>query len=71
MRVHHQSLLKHKTGSLLEGCRLCCFLKKEMPLVRNPNELVYKMYIEPYRNNYQADTDALNKNVVQYRGDCE
>ena len=21
--------------------------------------------------NYQADTDALNKNVVQYRGDCE
>ena len=38
----------------------------------SPDEpLVYKMYIEPYRNNYQADTDALNKNVVQYRGDCE
>ena len=30
-----------------------------------------KLYIEHYRKNYQADTDALNKNVVQYIGDCE
>ena len=30
-----------------------------------------KLYLEPYRKNYQADTDALNKNVVQYRGECE
>ena len=26
-------------------------------------------YIEPYGKNYQADTDALNKNLVQYRGE--
>ena len=103
MLVHHQSLLKHKTRSLLEGCRLCFFLKKEMPLLRDPNELGYdskqdtngwqwiclslmflmrafycvqmnplcKLNIEPYRKNYQEDTDALNKNVVQYRGECE
>ena len=24
---------------------------------------------EPYEKNYQADTDALNKNLVQYRGE--
>jgi len=30
-----------------------------------------KWYIEPYGKNYQADTDALNENVVQYRGECE
>ena len=24
-----------------------------------------KLYIEPHGKNYQADTDALNKNVVQ------
>ena len=30
-----------------------------------------KLYIEPYRKNYQADTDALNKNVVQNRRECE
>ena len=103
MLVHHQSLLKRKTGSLLEGCRLCCFLKKEMPLLRDPNELrcdnkhdtsgwqwicllllflmrpfycvpmnpLCKLYLEPYRKNYQADTDALFKNVAQYRGECE
>ena len=103
MLVHHQSLLKHKTGSLLEGCRLCCFLKKEMPLLRHPNELgcdnkhdtngwqwiclllmllmrafycvqmnpLCKLYIQPYRKNYQADTNALSKNVAQYRRECE
>ena len=103
MFVHLQSLLKHKTGSLLDGCRLCCFLEKEMPLLRDPNELgcdskheingwqwicllllflmrafycvqmnpLCKLYIEPYRKNYQADSDALNKNVVHYRGECE
>ena len=27
--------------------------------------------MKPYGKNYQADTDALNKNVVQYRGECE
>ena len=27
-----------------------------------------KLNIEPYGKNYQADTDALNKN---YRGECE
>ena len=26
--------------------------------------------IEPYGKNYQADTDALNKNLVQYRGEA-
>ena len=30
-----------------------------------------KLYMEPFGKNYQADTDALNKNVVQYRGECE
>ena len=30
-----------------------------------------KLYIELYGKNYQADTDALNKNVVQYSGECE
>ena len=30
-----------------------------------------KLYIEPYGKNYRADTDALNQNVVQYRGECE
>ena len=100
MFVHLQSVLKHNTGSLLEGCILCCFLKKEIPLLRDPNELgcdnkwmavnlsvinvsdgsfllcvamnpLCKLYIEPYRKNYQADTDTLNKNVVQYRRECE
>ena len=33
--------------------------------------LLCKLYIEPYGKNYQADTDAFNKNVVQYRGECE
>ena len=28
------------------------------------------LYIEPHGKNYQADTDALNKNVVQYRGEA-
>ena len=27
-------------------------------------------YIEPHGKNYQADTDALNKNLVQYRGEA-
>ena len=27
-------------------------------------------YIEPYGKNYQEDSDALNKNVVQYRGEA-
>ena len=35
-----------------------------------------KLFIEPYGKNYmwmmyQADTGALNKNKVQYRGECE
>ena len=30
-----------------------------------------KLYMEPFGKNYQADTDALNKNVAQYRGECE
>ena len=32
-----------------------------------------KLYIEPYGKNYmyQADTGALNKNKVQYGGECE
>ena len=32
-----------------------------------------KLYIEPYGKSYmyQADTGALNKNKVQYRGECE
>ena len=30
-----------------------------------------KLYMKPYGKNYKADTDALNKNVVQYRGECE
>ena len=30
-----------------------------------------KLHIEPYGKNYQADTDAFNKNLVQYRGECE
>ena len=29
-----------------------------------------KLYMEPFGKNYQADTDALNKNVVQYRGEA-
>ena len=29
-----------------------------------------KLYMKPYGKNYQADTDALNKNVVQYRGEA-
>ena len=37
---------------------------------------VCKLFIEPYGKNYmwmmyQADTGALNKNKVQYRGECE
>ena len=103
MFAHLQSLLKHKTECLLDGCILCCFLKNEIPLLRDPNEwrcdnkhdtngwrwicllLMFlirafycvqmnplcKLYIEPYRKNCQAHTDALNKNVVQYRGKCE
>ena len=39
MFVHLQSLLKLNTWSLLEGCILCCFLKNEIPLLRDPNEL--------------------------------
>ena len=92
MFVHLQSLLQHKTGSSLEGCIQCCFLKKEILLLKDPNKLgwattnmtemdgenfsVINVSIEsflqypnePYEKNYQADTDALNKNLVQYRG---
>ena len=39
MFVHLQILLKHNTGSLLEECIECCFLKKEILLLKDPNEL--------------------------------
>ena len=39
MFVHLQSLLQHKTGSLLEGCIQCCFLKKEILLLKDPHKL--------------------------------
>ena len=32
---------------------------------------LWKLYIEPYGKDYQADTGALNKNKVQFRGECE
>ena len=98
MFVHLQSRLKHNTGSLLEGCIECCFVRNAILLLEDPNELEYHnkndtngwvnlsvinvsvesfllypdeplMYVV-HGKNYQADTDALNKNVVQYRGDA-
>ena len=61
---------KHDTNGWQWICLLLVFLMRGFYCAQM-NPLCKLMYIEPYGKNYQADTDTLNKNVVQYRGECE
>ena len=49
----------------MDGGEFVCYNERMRAFYCVQMNPLCKLYIEPYGKNYQRDTDALNKNVVQ------